>query len=96
MGWVYSEPMEGKTFEKDGCAPVVGKRFEKDGEEHILYTHREKDGADTRSLPAKKIPCSSGCGKDGGKRCSRCNVAMYCSKECQTLHWSEHKHWCVA
>ena len=39
------------------------------------------------------------CGKsapDGEKfkRCARCNGADYCSRECQTSHWKEHKRMC--
>uniref|UniRef100_A0A7S0NRM5 MYND-type domain-containing protein n=1 Tax=Calcidiscus leptoporus TaxID=127549 RepID=A0A7S0NRM5_9EUKA len=39
------------------------------------------------------------CGKsapDGEKlkRCARCNSAEYCSKECQSSHWKEHKKLC--
>jgi hypothetical protein len=27
--------------------------------------------------------------------CSRCRKVMYCGKECQRAHWSEHKRYCV-
>ena len=30
------------------------------------------------------------------RRCSRCTEAHYCSAECQTEHWPEHKQDCVA
>lgn len=39
-----------------------------------------------------------GCGKaDGSKllRCARCNVAYYCSKQCQVAHWGAHKSECA-
>jgi len=29
------------------------------------------------------------------KRCTRCGVALYCSKHCQILHWKMHKKECV-
>lgn len=29
------------------------------------------------------------------KRCSRCKVAKYCSKECQTEDWTGHKVFCI-
>jgi len=27
-------------------------------------------------------------------RCSRCKTSIYCNRECQTKHWSEHKRLC--
>lgn len=38
-----------------------------------------------------------GCNKDQQdklKTCGRCRVVRYCSKECQTKHWPEHKPYC--
>jgi hypothetical protein len=32
------------------------------------------------------------CGKPSKKRCTRCLVAKYCSKECQVYHWKHGKH----
>eukprot|EP00956_Cyclotella_meneghiniana_P033440 scaffold96225_cov35-Cyclotella_meneghiniana.AAC.1 len=28
------------------------------------------------------------------KACSKCNTALYCSRECQLAHWPEHKDGC--
>ena len=29
------------------------------------------------------------------KRCGKCRMTFYCSKECQSLHWTQfHKFWC--
>ena len=38
----------------------------------------------------------SNCGKHSYKmaRCSRCKVATYCSRECQTAQWKAHKVAC--
>lgn len=37
-----------------------------------------------------------GCANAGAKRCARCNLARYCSKECQTKDWTErHRASCV-
>ena len=35
-----------------------------------------------------------GCHNVGSRRCSRCKVARYCSKECQTAAWKQHKKQC--
>ncbi len=29
------------------------------------------------------------------KKCGRCKLSYYCSKECQYNHWSTHKQYCV-
>jgi hypothetical protein len=39
--------------------------------------------------------CSrKGCDKAGKAACSACSNEFYCSKECQQLHWPEHKAAC--
>jgi len=46
----------------------------------------------------KEKKCSQ-CGKSKGtsklKRCGQCHSAYYCSKECQTAHYPEHKVLCL-
>ena len=34
------------------------------------------------------------CGKDSEMICSMCKGRRYCSRECQNLHWKEHKDEC--
>ena len=34
------------------------------------------------------------CSQDGSKRCSTCKAVWYCSRKCQSAHWSEHKGAC--
>lgn len=31
---------------------------------------------------------------EGSKRCSQCETAIYCGKECQLKHWPVHKNSC--
>ena len=41
-----------------------------------------------------KQPCSR-CDEMGAKLlCTKCKCAIYCNKECQKLHWKEHKQVC--
>ena len=45
-----------------------------------------------------RVACSK-CGKcepvaAAFKKCSRCKVAFYCSKDCQEAHWKTHKQVC--
>lgn len=37
--------------------------------------------------------CGS-CNKEAEKKCSRCEVAFYCSRECQIKDWGNHKEKC--
>jgi hypothetical protein len=41
-------------------------------------------------LPASRLDPSA----NFLKKCSRCNEAFYCNKECQTKHWKSHKGMC--
>ena len=34
-------------------------------------------------------------GENRYKKCSRCQLAYYCTKECQLTHWKKHKKYCV-
>ena len=46
---------------------------------------------------SKKVICCVVCGKeDGLKSCGNCSTTVYCSKTCQTSHWSHHAVYCTA
>ena len=34
------------------------------------------------------------CGKEASKKCSRCGIEWYCSRECQVAAWKAHKNIC--
>ena len=39
--------------------------------------------------------CCSVCSKAGTKRCSKCKIQYYCSRECQMKDWKTHKRICT-
>ena len=41
---------------------------------------------------AEEVCCV--CSKEGAKRCSKCKLQYYCSKECQQSDWKNHKAIC--
>ncbi len=43
----------------------------------------------------EKMFCSH-CGAPTSLKCGTCKLASYCSKECQQLHWQQHKKTCLA
>ncbi|KAI9207245.1 programmed cell death protein 2 [Polychytrium aggregatum] len=47
-------------------------------------------------LEARNVPMCFVCGMDGTKRCAKCQVARYCSREHQLVHWNQggHKQQC--
>lgn len=46
--------------------------------------------------PHKCINCGRAESVNTFKRCSRCHVVRYCSKDCQSKHWEHHKAICHA
>jgi hypothetical protein len=51
----------------------------------------------TKKDPTKKNRGAGGCEvceKPADKRCNRCGVASYCSRDCQKSHWKLHKKSC--
>ena len=48
----------------------------------------------TRSGVVYKKCHSCGKSQTDIKKCSRCNYALYCNRECQKNHWESHKQMC--
>ena len=45
-------------------------------------------------MATTQLCANPGCGKPGPLHCSRCKTTSYCSQNCQTAHWNEHKGPC--
>lgn len=44
---------------------------------------------------AIKLCCNEGCQKEATLRCSGCDVAIYCCRECRRKHWDVHSSTCA-
>jgi len=54
----------------------------------------KKKEKDDESLTCYNKGCDESC-IIGGKRCSGCDIAVYCDEDCQTVDWlKRHKGWC--
>merc|ERR1719473_2135164 len=73
-------------------------------EESTIYNELVAEGFlgqhDSLKRPAMNyIKHCSFCGEDEVRRkqfkqCGQCELAIYCSKDCQVQHWTRHKHVC--
>jgi hypothetical protein len=57
----------------------------------LLNVAKAIEAADT---PSPELEQCFVCQKPGEKRCTKCWVARYCGKNCQTKDWPNHKAWC--
>lgn len=72
--------------------------------ENVTDTKAEREAkkAELKALGIKETKGGAGltirdcfvCGGSGLKRCTRCEIRRYCSRECQTTDWSRHKPEC--
>lgn len=66
---------------------------------HTVQKINKKEAARAANIKCSRPKCGQRQGNASGgckfKVCSRCQVAMYCSGECQVAHWKEgHKAEC--
>lgn len=74
---------------------AAGRGFESQGEQAAGPSHGNVHQPQGQGQPAT---CCAACGAAppvGLKKCSGCMGVRYCSKQCQSQHWPEHKADCV-
>ena len=63
----------------------------------IEDTHKVLDVAEETkphvAVEKEKMCCCVCQSTENIRRCGKCNLSMYCSKECQTAHYAQHKQW---
>jgi tetratricopeptide (TPR) repeat protein len=84
---------DAKKF-KVGCtallvSPKLTKRVQSDG---VMPVIRISSPNSVLFGQPKKSPCSFCGAENAAKKCSKCHVAKYCSKECQELDWKHLQH----
>jgi hypothetical protein len=62
--------------------------------EHIKEKKKEESGAAEDDVKQPCWTCAVELPSDDAKCCSRCEVAVYCSRACQKVDWKEHKKQC--
>ena len=61
---------------EDTCVPEVAVTTE---ESHVVEDH----------AVGRCCVCKS---EENVRRCGKCNITLYCSKQCQVSHFSQHKN----
>ncbi|GMI34548.1 hypothetical protein TeGR_g369 [Tetraparma gracilis] len=94
------------TFSNEQTAEMLGKMLKiigAGGSATEQFEEVKKQAWEQYGKPAaKKLhglnykACAAGCGEKGEKKCSKCDRAHYCGRECQVAHWKAHKAECKA
>ena len=86
----------------DGVSPFrmvsgYGQMMGEHGVAKVIMDHARNIGKEgTKARKMGELKCWN-CDKDLSKdapRCSKCNVARYCNRDCQVAHWKSHKAKC--
>lgn len=71
-----------------------------DDNDKLVKSWKNADRKDMKIIRRKKRFLTCGCCNKRETassrlwRCKKCDTQYYCSKECQTKHWTVHKHVC--
>ena len=92
-----SDSEHSEKFKQVSSAQNSSKQSENPSSRSSIKAPPEHDGSKTETTNYE-IPKCSNCGKMASslKHCSKCRNVLYCSVECQRLHWPQHKSICTA
>jgi len=92
---IYLEDVDGVSPFRmvSGYGQLIGEH----GVARVIMDHARHVGKEgTKARKRGELKCWN-CDKDLSKdapRCSKCNVARYCNRDCQVAHWKSHKAKC--
>ena len=95
-----------EILQRNNCRWPLG-RLEVVREDKEVQLQVLRDVVELCEVLQQEVPCPIGCNNPScvdlkgvsevvasGKVCTKCQMASYCSRECQVLHWDVHKGVC--